>query len=149
VTQARELAGNPAHLVCFDLLQEPDGPLPTEPLATRRCVLTDWLRAQFVTRGRIHADLLPLIDALAATHRPRSVLAWLDHVGRGSDALAAIARSGRPVTPATKPYTVSPSRGSGRSRGVSSSTFSQNSATHSRSLVAEALADGGHAPVLP
>jgi hypothetical protein len=63
-----------------------------------RCVLTDRLRAQFSVQGNIIPELLPLVDAIAATHRPRFVLAWLDHSDRGADALTAIAHTGRPIT---------------------------------------------------
>jgi hypothetical protein len=63
-----------------------------------RCVVADRLRMQFGVDGQPAAELEPLLSALSVTHRPRSVLAWLDRHGRGADALAALARAGQPIT---------------------------------------------------
>jgi ATP-dependent DNA ligase len=63
----REAADHPAHLVCFDLLQDLGGPQLNEPLATRRERLAALL-----------ADAPPQLALCPQTTDPEEALGWLE-----------------------------------------------------------------------
>jgi hypothetical protein len=63
-----------------------------------RCVLGERLRDLLTGQdGKIPAQLTPLLDALVAVDRPRTVLQWLRQ-SPGARLLAKLAAEGRPVT---------------------------------------------------